>query len=120
MGQADIHDDVLDSLQGIPPEHAAATLAMVLGTIIGIEASKLGDGPLLLAGGSMHHVALVQTIKEASPRPVEMYPNAPAREAAAMVTLGLLELDGVAPSLVQVTGRSPGPMPGSLWMRPML
>lgn len=119
MGGDDRHLDLLDNLDALSGNDAAATLARALGNAIATGANSLGEGPLALAGGSVHHRPLVEAIHACAGRPVDLLAGHASREAAAMAVLALLELDGVPPSLPGVTGRRNGPTPGGLWMRPV-
>ena len=119
MGEADCAIPLLDQLDALPLEDAAATLSAVLGRVIGQKAAALGDGSLYMAGGSVHHAPLMATIESSAKRPTAALEGHGAREAAAMAVLALLELDGVPASLSAVTGRRSGLVPGGLWMHPI-
>lgn len=119
MGEEDRQLALLNQIDDIPLDDAAATLAAALGQVIGTKAAALGDGPLAIAGGSVHHGPLMAAIERAAQRPTAPLPGHGAREAAAMAVLALLELDGVPASLEAVTGRRRGMVPGGLWMHPI-
>ena len=118
MGEADLHLHCLEQLHALSPNDAAATLSQALARVIADRASALGPGPLALAGGSTRHTALVHALADACTVDVALLQDASTREGAALAVLALLELDGIAPTLPQVTNRTPGPCPGGLWMAP--
>ena len=119
MGEADRALHLLDQLEVLTLEDAAATLSAAIGRVIGEKAAALGEGPLCMAGGSVHHAPLMAAIESSAKRPTGPLEGHAAREAAAMAVLALLELDGVPASLTAVTGRRSGLVPGGLWMHPI-
>jgi len=119
MGEDDRHLTVLGHVDDLPADDAAATLVAALGRVIGTTAASLGDGPLVMAGGSVSHGPLMKAIADSSGRPTAPLPGHAGREAGAMAVLALLELDGVPASLPAVTGRSTDLVPGGLWMHPI-
>jgi len=119
MGEMDMHVDLLEILEPLSTSNAAATLTLALSRVIGERCAALGEGAIVIAGGSAKHAPLVAAIEAASNRAVSALPNADSREGAALAVLALLELDGVPCTLPAVTGRSSESVPGSLWMHPL-
>ncbi|MCH2138802.1 MAG: anhydro-N-acetylmuramic acid kinase, partial [Phycisphaerales bacterium] len=120
MGQQDLHLDVLTPLEALSPDDAAATLTDAIGRLIAAATASADAGTITLAGGGVHHGPLCAAIERHTGRSTAILPDAPWREGAALAVLALLELDGVPPTLSQVTSRSThGPLPGSAWMRPI-
>ncbi|MEM9066147.1 MAG: anhydro-N-acetylmuramic acid kinase [Planctomycetota bacterium] len=91
------------------PADLLATAAHTVGTHIGqVTTSMLPDAECLLAGGGTHNRALVQAMcAHAKATTTQAHGvGISERESACMAVLGLLALDGVPPTLAQVTGRA--------------
>lgn len=113
----------------LPTPDLAATACAAIAEAIARAGPRRGSASpgaaptrFILAGGSVHHVALVDMIREAAPGPVSISDEhgvaAPFREAAEMAVLGALCEDRVPITLPQVTGsREPAPVAGS-WVYP--
>ena len=105
----------------LPAGDLLASASDAIGVCIGEAVG--GDGEIVLAGGGVHHRALVAAIDRGAGAQTmtteTLGVGTQEREAACIAVLGLLAADGVDITLAQVTGRNTVMRAGCAWIGAM-